>query len=156
MQGDLWPSVLDDIGIVATLEWYCREFGENNPSLGIEKNVGLAEEEVPASAKIAIYTVMQEALSNVAKHSRATHVSISLIKNDRQLELIIRDNGIGFDPDEAIVKRRPWRGLGLMSMKERTELSGGLLGIESAKGQGINRSCFVAMSGNNLIASGPQ
>jgi signal transduction histidine kinase len=63
MQGDLWPSVLDDIGIVATLEWYCREFGINHPGLGIDKNVGLAEEEVPASVKIVIYRVMQEALA---------------------------------------------------------------------------------------------
>ena len=88
MQGDLWPSVLDDIGIVATLEWYCREFGMNHPGLSIEKNVGLAEDEVPASAKIVIYRVMQEALSNVAKHSQASHVSLSLIKSDHRLEFI--------------------------------------------------------------------
>jgi signal transduction histidine kinase len=112
MQGDLWPYVLDDIGIMATLEWYCREFGMNHPGLGIEKNVGLSEDEVPASAKIVIYRVMQEALSNVVKHSQATHVSLSLIKSDHSLEFFIKDNGIGFDPKEAIVKRSPWGGLG--------------------------------------------
>jgi PAS domain S-box-containing protein len=136
MQGDLWPSVLDDIGILATLDWYCREFGINHPGLGIERNVGLLEEEVPASTKIVIYRVMQEALSNVAKHSQASRVSLSLVKSDHRLEFIIRDNGIGFDPQEAIVKRNPWGGLGLLSMKERTELSGGLFGVESAKGKG--------------------
>jgi PAS domain S-box-containing protein len=136
MQGDLWPSVLDDIGIVATLEWYCREFGKNHPGLGIEKNVGLGEEEIPASAKIVIYRVMQEALSNVAKHSQAIHVSLSLVKSDHRLEFFIKDDGVGFDPEEVMIKRIPWGGLGLLSLKERTELSGGLFRVESAKGKG--------------------
>jgi PAS domain S-box-containing protein len=149
MQGDLWPSVLDDIGIVATLEWYCREFGINHPGLGIEKNVGLAEDEVPASAKIVIYRVMQEALSNVAKHSQASHVSLSLNKSDHRLEFVIKDDGIGFDPEEAIVKRSPWGGMGLLSMKERTELSGGLFGVESAKGKGTTVRASWLLSGNN-------
>ena len=149
MQGDLWPSVLDDIGIVATIDWYCREFGMNHPGLGIEKNVGLAEDEVPASAKIVIYRVMQEALSNVAKHSRASHVSLSLIKSDHRSEFIIKDDGVGFDPEEAIVKRSPWGGLGLLSIKERTELSGGLFGVESAKGKGTIIQASWPLSGNN-------
>jgi PAS domain S-box-containing protein len=136
MQGDLWPSVLDDIGILATLDWYCREFGMNHPGLGIQKKVGLEEDEVPASAKIVIYRVMQEALINVDKHSQASQVSLSLIKSDHRLEFLIKDDGIGFDPEEAIVKRSPWGGLGLLSMKERTELSGGLFGVESARGKG--------------------
>ena len=149
MQGDLWPSVLDDIGIVATLEWYCREFGINHPGLGIEKNVGLAEEEVPALAKIVIYRVMQEALSNVAKHSQANHVSLSLTKSDHRVEFCVKDNGVGFDPEETIVNRNPWGGLGLRSMKERTELSGGLFGVESAKGKGTTVRASWPLSENN-------
>ena len=149
MQGDLWPSLLDDIGIVATIDWYCREFGINHPGLDIEKNVGLAEEEVPASGKIMIYRVMQEALSNVVKHSQANHVSLSLIKSDHRLEFFIKDNGVGFDPEEAIVKRSPWGGLGLLSIKERTELSGGLFRVESAKGKGTTVLASWPLSGNN-------
>ena len=137
MQGDLWPSVLDDIGIVATIDWYCREFGINHPGVGIEKDVRLIEEGVPASAKIVIYRVMQEALSNIVKHSQASDVFLSLNKSDHRLEFIIRDNGIGFDWEEAITKRSPWGGLGLRSMKERTESSGGLFGVESVKGRGL-------------------
>ncbi len=76
---------------------------------------------------------MQEALSNVAKHSQASHVSLSLIKSDHRLEFFIKDNGIGFVPEESIVKRSPWGGLELLSLKERTELSGGLFEVESAK-----------------------
>jgi signal transduction histidine kinase len=149
MQGDLWPSVLDDIGIVATLEWYGREFGTNHPGLGIEKNVSLAEEEIPPSAKIVIYRVMQEALSNVVKHSQASRVSLSLNKSDHRLEFVIKDDGIGFDPEEAIVKRSPLGGLGLRSMKERTEFSGGLFEVESAKGKGTIVRASWPLNGNN-------
>ena len=136
MQGDLWPSVLDDIGILATLEWYCREAGRNHPDLSMERHVHLQEEEVPAPVKIVIYRVMQEALANVTKHSRARHVALSLIKTDHRLEFTVRDDGIGFNPGETITKRSLWGGLGLLSMKQRTELSGGLLEVESAPGQG--------------------
>jgi signal transduction histidine kinase len=92
---------------------------------------------------------MQEALSIVAKHSQANHVSVSLIKNDHRLEFFIKDNGIGFDSEEAMVKRNPWGGLGLLSMKERTKLSGGLFGVESANGKGTSVRSSWLLSGNN-------
>ncbi len=136
MQGDLWPYVLDDIGILATLEWYCREFKAARPGLTIERHVHLPEGEVPSSVKIVVYRVMQEALANVTKHSRAKHVSLSLIKTDHRLEFTVRDDGIGFNPGETLAKRSPWGGLGLLSMRQRTELSGGLFEVESAPGQG--------------------
>jgi PAS domain S-box-containing protein len=136
IQGDLWPSVLDDVGILATIEWYCREFGKNHSGLSIEKHVDLAEEDVPPSMKVVIYRVMQEAMNNVAKHSQASHVFLSLIKKENLLEFTVKDNGIGFDLEEIIVKRHPWGGLGLLSMKERTELSGGLFGVESGRNKG--------------------
>jgi signal transduction histidine kinase len=136
MQGDLWPYVLDDIGLVATIDWYCREFEKSHSGIAIEKTNGITETEIPSSAKIVIYRVLQEALSNVAKHSQARHVAISLVKNDHGLEFTVQDDGIGFDLGETIAKRAPWGGLGLLSIKARTELSGGSFGIESAKGKG--------------------
>jgi signal transduction histidine kinase len=136
MQGDLWPYVLDDIGIVATLDWYCREFEKNHSGLAIERKNDLTESEIPASAKIVIYRILQETLSNVAKHSQANHVIIRLLKNGHGVEFSIQDNGIGFDPEETIARKAPWGGLGLLSIKARTELSGGSFGIESAKGKG--------------------
>jgi signal transduction histidine kinase len=129
-------GIADDFGILATISWYCREFEKNHSGIVIERQVDLAEDEVPAPAKIVIYRIMQEAMNNVAKHSHGSHVSISLGKRDGRLEFRVEDNGVGFDPEEAIVKRSPWGGLGLLSMKERTELSGGLFGVESAKGKG--------------------
>jgi PAS domain S-box-containing protein len=149
MQGDLWPYVLDDIGILATLEWYCREFKLNHPALSIEKHIDLTEEEVPVPLKIVIYRVMQEALSNVAKHNHATHVILCLMKKNSGIEFTVEDNGIGFDPEETMVKTSPWGGLGLLSVKARTELSGGILGVESAKGKGTTVRASWLLSGNN-------
>ena len=83
-----------------------------------------------------IYRILQETLSNVAKHSQASRVTLRLMKKDHGMEFTVEDNGIGFDPEETIVKRAPWGGLGLLSIKARTELSGGLFGVESAKGKG--------------------
>ena len=125
MQGDLWPYVLDDIGLLATLDWYCREFEKTNPGMTIERQDGVAESEVPSSAKIVIYRILQETLSNVAKHSRATRVTLRLMKKDQRVEFAVEDNGIGFDPEETIVRKGSWGGLGLLSIKARTELSGG-------------------------------
>jgi signal transduction histidine kinase len=86
---------------------------------------------VPDPLKAVIYRILQEAMNNIAKHSKATLVSISLMrKKDDRIELVIEDNGIGFAM-ESIKK-----GLGLGSMRERAELSGGSFDNESVKGRG--------------------
>jgi len=136
MQGDLWPYVLDDIGMLATIEWYCREFEKTHRGLTIENRVALREEDIPSEAKIVIYRIMQEAMSNVVKHSQAKHVSLLVANKDQKVEFTVVDNGIGFDLEEKLIKRNPLEGLGLLSIKARTELSGGIFGIESAKGKG--------------------
>jgi PAS domain S-box-containing protein len=128
---DLRPSVLDDLGILATIGWFCREFQTIYSSIRIEQQLDIREDEVPDPLKTAIYRVLQEALNNVAKHSNANLANISLRRMEGMIELVIKDNGIGFDLEEA-----PRKGLGLSSMKERIELSGGSFTIESATGTG--------------------
>ncbi len=91
---------------------------------------------MPAPIKIVIYRILQETLSNVAKHSQAKHVTIRLMKKDHGIEFTVQDDGIGFGLEETMAKRAPWGGLGLLNIKARTELSGGNLGVESAKGKG--------------------
>jgi len=136
IQMDLRPSVLDDLGILATISWFCREFKITYPGINIETQVGIREEEVPDSLKTVIYRIMQEALNNIAKHSGADLVHLSLRKTDDKIELAIRDNGMGFDIEENLSVERSMRGLGLTSMRERAELSGGSFTIESIKGKG--------------------
>ncbi len=127
----LRPSILDDLGIIATLDWLGRDFRKTYPHIGVEERVEVEEEEIPDSLKIVIFRIVQEALSNIAKHSHADSVIITLLKTAGTMELSIKDNGRGFNLNEMLSKEASERGLGLAGMRERTEFSGGLFLIES-------------------------
>ena len=146
IQMDLRPSVLDDLGILATISWFCREFKTTYPAISIETQVGVREDEVPDSLRTVIYRIMQEALNNIAKHSGADLVHLSLRGTDEKMELTIRDNGVGFDIEKNLSADRPRRGLGLTSMRERAELSGGSFAIESIKGKGTTITATWSLS----------
>ena len=130
IQMDLRPSILDDLGILATLSWFTREFQKVYSHISIEKEIDIQENEVPDSLRIALFRVIQEALNNTAKHSKADLVRLSLGKKEDKIELNIEDNGMGFDLENYR------KGLGLTSMRERTELLGGSFAIESTPGKG--------------------
>jgi PAS domain S-box-containing protein len=136
IQMDLRPSLLDDIGILATIGWFTREFQKVYTSIQIGKAIDIQEKEVPDSLKVVIFRVTQEGLNNVAKHSKADHASLSLRKSNKRLELVIADNGQGFEVDGVQSVESPEKGFGLSSMRERTELSGGSFSIESTIGVG--------------------
>ena len=136
IQMDLRPSILDDLGILATIGWFCREFQTVYSTIHVEKQISLQESEVSAPLKTVIYRVIQEALNNIAKHSRADRVHLSLSKLDGKIELAIKDNGVGFVLEDALSIESPRRGFGLSGMRERVELSGGVFWIESRKGSG--------------------
>jgi len=91
---------------------------------------------VPHSLKTVIYRISQEALNNIAKHSKADLVTLSLRKTDGPIELTVQDNGQGFDVEEIFSMESYKKGLGFGSMRERTELSGGSFTIESIQGKG--------------------
>ncbi len=120
---DLRPTILDDLGIIATIRWMCREYERMHEGIRIRKEIRLQEAEVPPHLKIVIYRILQESLNNVAKHSGADRVRLSLKQKDNSLELLLVDNGEGFD--SAIASH----GVGLTSMRERVELSGGTLTV---------------------------
>jgi PAS domain S-box-containing protein len=136
IQMDLRPSILDDLGILATLSWFCREFEKIYSTIRIEKLVQIQENEVSTQLKTVIFRIMQEALNNVAKHSKANFILLFLRKTDGTIELTIQDNGQGFDLNEVLSIESSRRGLGLTSMRERAELSGGSFVIESVRGKG--------------------
>ncbi|NIS62551.1 MAG: hypothetical protein GTO13_18160, partial [Proteobacteria bacterium] len=102
----------------------------------IEQHIDIQEDEVPDPLKTIIYRVMQEALSNIAKHSGADLVRLSLRRADGVIELAIEDNGLGFDLEGVLSVESSKRGIGVSSMKERIELSDGSFAIESAIGAG--------------------
>jgi signal transduction histidine kinase len=102
----------------------------------VDQEVTIEESEVPDSLKIVIYRVTQEAMNNVAKHSKADLVRLCLRKIDGRMGLVVEDNGKGFDLEKVLSLESRRRGLGLSSMRERTELSGGSFEIESTEGKG--------------------
>jgi len=133
----LRPPVLDDLGIAPALNWLCREFQKSYPHINIEKTFQLEENKILDSIKIAIFRITQEALNNIAWHSKANSVSLSLSKKKiGSVYLMIQDNGQGFDLERFLPRGNPQWGLGLSGMKERAALSGGSFHIQSESGKG--------------------
>ena len=133
---DLRPSVLDDLGVVAATDWLCREFRKVHDPIRLESRIGVPEERIPEELKTAIFRIAQEALNNAAKYSRAAQVRLALEENAGRIELEVRDDGQGFDPRSTPAADGSRKGLGLISMRERAELSGGSFSVESAAGAG--------------------
>jgi signal transduction histidine kinase len=129
---DLRPSMLDDLGLIATINWFCRDTQSLIPDIEISKKIEVVEEDIPADLKIVIFRIIQEALHNTVKHAHAAHAIIHLKKSDDILELLIKDDGqgitLGSEPEA--------HSFGLGSMRERSRLSGGRFTIESDQGTG--------------------
>jgi signal transduction histidine kinase len=136
VQMDLRPPMLDDLGIVATLNWFVRKFASTYSALRIERRVEIEEEEVPDSIKTVVFRVVQETFNNISKHSGASLVSLRLRGVGSRIELMISDNGVGFDVKRVLSGDGSGRGYGLSNMRERVELSGGCFRIESFRGGG--------------------
>ncbi len=128
----LGPAVLERLGLRAAIRQLAARFRKSYPAT-IGVRVGAAAAALPAEAQEVIYRVAQEALQNVAKHSRATRVNLSLQAADKKIRLRVSDNGAGFSAETAA--RRPMS-YGLAGMRERAELMGGTLGIRSSPGKG--------------------
>lgn len=133
---NLHPSIIDDLGLGAAMNSLCRETKEIYSQIEIKSQFEIIEEQIPDSLKILIYRILQEAMNNIGKHSRADQVNVSLKQNDRLIGLIVEDNGVGFDLNEIQEKETHEKGFGLNNIKERTELFGGSLTIISELGRG--------------------
>jgi len=136
IQMNLRPALLDDLGILATIGWFVREFKKANPEIQITTKISIQEDQIPDVVKTVIYRVLQEALNNILKHSNAKVINLGLEKKEGKIEFVIQDGGQGFDLDSTLSQKGVDRGLGLAGMKERIQLSGGSFVLESAKGAG--------------------
>ena len=126
----LRPSILDELGLIPAAKGLCREFQMLYPQIQLDCQLEPLEQEIPSPIKFVIFRVMQEALTNSARHGRGTLAKISLGKGAGRIELMAQDNGQGFD-----FKINP-KSVGLESMRERVEISGGIFKIESVIGVG--------------------
>ena len=132
----LHPPVLDDLGIVAMITWLCRDFSEVYREMRIETDISIEERDVPGPLKTAIYRIAQEALNNIVRHAGASLVRLRFHKSGKVIELIIEDNGSGFDTRKAQCNGQAREGLGLAFMEERVKMSSGTFTIASSKGIG--------------------
>lgn len=135
---NLRPSTLDDLGILPTLGWFVREFKAIYAQVEVQTLVEVREEDIALPLKTAIYRIVQEAFNNVVTHSGARRVTLSLRRTGRQLELQVQDDGAGLEAGGRSARRRG--GLGLATMRERAEVTGGRFGLRSEKGRGTTVS----------------
>lgn len=133
---NLRPAELDHLGISEVVKRCCREFQCNNGDVLLASSIDVDERTISDDLKIAIYRIVQEALNNIAKHSRADSVQIDLCRKDGGVELVVEDNGVGFDPDSILPSASGRRNLGLIGMKERAELLGGDFNVRASMGKG--------------------
>jgi signal transduction histidine kinase len=131
----LWPSTLEDMGILDTISWFCREFQETHSRIQIKTHIEIQENEVPDFLKYVIYKILQEALNNVVRYSKADLVDLFLAKGSISIKLTVRDNGQGFDMEKEALTGSGLS-LSLDSMRGRAEITDGSWAIESAVGKG--------------------
>jgi two-component system, NarL family, sensor histidine kinase UhpB len=128
---ELRPSILDDLGLIEALEWQSMEFERRN-AIKCSFTSNVTEISIDRDNAIGLYRIFQEALTNIMRHSGASEVNASLQVHDNVLELSIRDNGKGFDPEKAKAKKS----LGLVGMKERAIMMKGELTTETKEMHG--------------------
>jgi two-component system sensor histidine kinase UhpB len=132
---DLRPSALDDLGLLPALRWYIKEY-QQKFSIQVEFQAIGFRERLPAEIETALYRMVQEALTNVAKHAHAHVVHVMLKEEVGQVCVTIADDGCGFDMEKLHKTSGQERGLGLVGMQERAHLLDGTLTIESSPGHG--------------------
>lgn len=133
---ELRPSVLNDLGLPAAMDKYVREWSDHFKTPAEFRHIGLEDKHLLPEIEINLYRIAQEALNNVAKHAEANLASVLLEGQDESVRLIIEDDGKGFRQGVDQVFSGDDRGLGLLGMKERAELFGGNIEIESYPGSG--------------------
>jgi signal transduction histidine kinase len=130
---DLRPSHLDDLGLPAALRWYAGEVDSRTP-MDVKVDIQGENQPLPSTVKIALFRVVQEALTNVVKHANATRSEVCLTFGEDAVTVTIRDDGCGFNVESVAQNGRPtW---GLLGMRERAALIGGQFSIQSSPGKG--------------------
>jgi signal transduction histidine kinase len=147
MAVDLRPAALDDLGLVPALHSYSDKYSNSWPISVTFSAEGL-KKRLPPNVELVLYRIVQEALTNVAKHSGAGSVEVRLRRRSNTVTVTVADDGRGFDLRD--VTRTEGAGLGLFGMRERLALVGGTVAIESTPGQGTTITARVPLhAGHN-------
>ncbi len=145
MSLNLRPGMLDDMGLLPTLQWHIERF-TTQTHIQVDFHSDIAAGRFPAEVETAAYRIIQEALTNVARHAQAKHVFVGILTQDNTLWIEVLDKGRGFDPSNNVTK--PTSGLG--GMQERAGLVGGYVVIESFLNQGTQIVAALPLTGKPL------
>ena len=132
---DLRPSMLDHLGLVPALRWLVETRLESR-QVRVEIDERTPALRLPSEVETALFRVVQEAVSNIARHAAARNVTIAFLSDEQGVQLIVEDDGVGFDLTQFHEYPASPRGLGLLGMRERVELLGGELDIQAEPGRG--------------------
>ena len=144
---NLSPAPLSDFGLCAAVNMLCDEFSSEIPDIQVDCTSCVDEYFLPDVVKISIYRVIQEALNNIGKHANAGTVDVSLTAGDHGMTLKVTDDGDGFDAEQA------GRGMGLRSMRERVEVSGGDFGVRTSPQAGTEISATWTAAALELLGN---
>ncbi|MBV8145088.1 MAG: sensor histidine kinase [Gammaproteobacteria bacterium] len=126
---NLRPAVLDDLGAASAVSWFCREFAQSYPALQLQEAVSVRDVDVPERLGTAVFRSVQELLNNVAKHSQAHKVMVSLSRRVDRLVLEVNDDGVGLGRNPSPPALRSGRGI--HNLRERAEMTGGQFTLSS-------------------------
>lgn len=141
----LRPAVLDDLGLVPAMQSYVTRFAERT-GIAVTLSAPQVETRLPQPIEVALYRVMQEALTNVARHAAARRVDVRLAFDSGSAILRVKDDGCGFDIQSYLLESTPKHGMGVVGMRERAEVYGGDLKIQSAPGEGTEVELRIPMT----------
>jgi signal transduction histidine kinase len=139
---DLSPSVLEDLGLTVALRWAISNFTKNG-DVRITHDIMNIDHLLPVDSQIILYRILQETLTNIAKHSGAAHVSVAIREQEGSIYFSAEDDGKGFDSGPALTKRTTPMGFGLKTMDERVRMLGGILSVWSQEGKGTRISFSI-------------
>jgi signal transduction histidine kinase len=141
---DLRPSVLDDLGLLSAIRWYAERHLERR-GIAVRCEFSGTESRLQPELETALFRVVQEAITNIAKHAGAETVLVQFLEREDQVAIEIEDDGRGFSPGSLPPPAARERGLGLLGMRERVELFGGTFEIDSAPGSGTRIAITVPL-----------
>lgn len=142
---ELRPSVLDDLGLIPALHSYVKTFSKRT-RIRVRLRIFAGVEQLDGAKRTVLYRVVQESLTNVSRHAHASDVEISIEKATGSVRMRIKDNGKSFPVESGLHATKNKR-LGLLGMRERVEMVGGIFGVESAPGQGTTVSVQIPFRG---------
>ena len=133
---NLHPSILHDLGFSTAVAAFCRETKESFPKITIHANLSVSNADIPEELKIVLYRIIQEGVTNAVKHAAPETIDVGLKKTQATIELVIKDDGKGFDPETLHGVRTIDKGMGLKNIQDRVEIYEGSFELDTAVGCG--------------------